>query len=233
MDADSAAIALAGVWKIYDTPALRNASLTVEAGEVLAVVGPNGAGKSTLLRLIAGIARPTRGHLRVLGAEPATHRRRIGLAGHDTFLSGHLTALENLQFFTDLYGVPRSRARTALADAGLLHLQDRSVHTLSRGSAQRLSLARALMHDPAVVLLDEPFTGLDAPAAADLVGRIRAMRGEGRCVVMTTHRVDEAVAVADTAAVLVGGRLVAREPAAAMTAERLLALYTNGARAQA
>lgn len=230
MDTDhAAAVALAKVWKVYDAPVLRDVSLEVDAGDVLAVLGPNGAGKSTLLRLIAGIARPTRGHLRVLGAEPAARRRSIGLAGHDTFLAGHLTTLENLQFFADLYSLPRARARAALEDIGLLHLARHPVRTLSRGTAQRVSLARSLLHDPAVVLLDEPFTGLDARAASDLTQHIGRLRGAGRCVVMTTHRVDEAVAVADTVAVLVGGRLVARERALHVDAGWLLDIYGSGA----
>ncbi|MGH2349305.1 MAG: heme ABC exporter ATP-binding protein CcmA [bacterium] len=223
------AVELEGVWKVFTGPALRDVTMAASAGEVVAVLGPNGAGKTSLLRLMAGIARPTRGAIRVLGGDPSGRsvRRRLALAGHESSLTGHLTALENLQFYADLYGLPPARARAALEEFGLARRAHQQVRSLSRGMVQRLNLARALMHGPDVVLLDEPFTGLDAPAAAGLAARIRELRGERRCVIMTTHHIDEAAALADTVAVLVGGRLVALEPAGMMTQARLLELYRS------
>jgi heme ABC exporter ATP-binding subunit CcmA len=230
-DGQGAAVVMERVWKVFAAPALRDVTVAASAGEVVAVLGPNGAGKTSMLRLLAGIARPTRGVVRVLGGDPAGRavRRRLALAGHASSLTGHLTALENLQFYADLYGLPRARARTMLEEFGLVRRQHQQVRILSRGTIQRLNLARALLHDPAVVLLDEPFTGLDAMAAAGLAARIREMRREGRCVIMTTHHIDEAAALADTVAVLAAGRLVARAPASSVDGGWLLATYAAAA----
>ncbi|HEV8353429.1 MAG TPA: heme ABC exporter ATP-binding protein CcmA [bacterium] len=225
------AIVMERVWKVFAAPALRDVTLRAGSGEIVAVLGPNGAGKSTLLRVIAGMARPTRGSVRVFGDDPATRgaRRRLGLAGHESSLAEHLTALENLQFYAALYGLPGARAAETLEEFGLRRRRDHQVRTLSRGTVQRLNLARALLHAPDLVLLDEPFTGLDVSAATDFAARIREMRRTRRCVIMTTHRVDEAATLADTVAVLVGGRLVARAPAAEVDEGWLLATYAAAA----
>ncbi|HEY3248045.1 MAG TPA: heme ABC exporter ATP-binding protein CcmA [bacterium] len=223
------AVTLTRVWKIFDTPALRDVTLDAAEGAILAVLGPNGAGKTTLLRMIAGIARPSRGEVRI-GAHAAGHpvaRAAVGLAGHQSFLSGRLTALENLRFYADLYGLPVERAQAALEEFGLLGHQHHQVRGLSRGTVQRLSLARAFLHEPSVVLLDEPFTGLDAPAAAGLAARLRRVRDQQRCVIMATHNVDEVRTLADTVAVLVRGRLVVLAPAADANPAWLVGIYTG------
>ncbi len=227
-----AVVVMERVWKVYAAPALRDVTVAASAGEVVAVLGPNGAGKTSLRRLLAGIARPTRGTVRVLGEDPSglTVRRRLALAGHESSLTGHLTALENLQFYADLYGVSASRVDAALDEFGLRRHRHHQVRSLSRGTVQRLSLARTFLHDPTVVLLDEPFTGLDALAATGLTARLRRLRAEQRCVIMATHDLEEARPLADTVAVLVRGRLVAREPMEAMSAERLHHLYGDGSR---
>lgn len=207
--------------------AVRDVSLSVEAGGVLALLGPNGAGKSTLLRIAAGIARPDAGEVRI-GDRPvreAAARRRIGAAGHLSFLYGYLTVEENLALYARLYGVGRERVEDALAAFALLPHRTKPVRELSRGLVQRASLARALLHDPAVLLLDEPFTGLDAEASGAFRRRIRTLRDRGCAIVMATHAWADAQELADEAVVLAGGRLALREAASALDLARVAALY--------
>lgn len=222
-------VEIRGVWKSYAAaPVLREVWLEIPPGQILALLGPNGAGKSTLLRLIAGLLRPTRGEVRIGGRAPAADpllRRFVGLAGHVSFLYGHLTAIENLAFYADLYGLSKDRAEALLEQFDLAPSRHHLVRTLSRGLVQRLSLARAMLHDPRVLLLDEPFTGLDATAARRLMDRLGELRTQQRIVVMATHAWQEAREAADHVAVLVGGRLAAHEPAAAVDGARILALY--------
>jgi len=220
---------LRGVWKSYgETQALRDVSLRAQRGRVLAVLGPNGAGKSTLLRVAAGIARPNRGDVRIDGRPLATDpgvQRRVGFAGHLSFLYGHLTAEENLRFYAQLYGLEPERSLAELDRFGLTPYRHRTVRTLSRGLVQRVSLARALLHDPQVVLLDEPFTGLDAEAARLFRAVITDLRGRGRAVVMATHAWADAQELADEAVVLVAGRPALQDAASTLDRERLAALY--------
>lgn len=227
-------LALRGVWKLYAaTAALRGVTLTAASGRVLALLGPNGAGKSTALRVAAGVARPTRGTVEVAGMPPGHEaaRRLIGFAGHRTFLYPALTAEENLRFYAGLYGVPPARVEALLERFHLTPVRRRRAGELSRGLAQRLSLARALLHHPPLVLLDEPFTGLDAAAADALAAGIEELRGEGRAVVLATHEWETSRGVADEAAVLVAGRIVLRTGAGALSRSDLSALYAGTVRA--
>lgn len=183
--------------------ALSRISLTCRAGEVIGLVGPNGAGKSTLLSILSTLTRPTNGSVHY-GDAPAAQlgdalRSRIGVLGHDLFLYGDLTARENLEFFGKLYGVMPlpERVDAALAAA---HLADRAsdrVSSFSRGMRQRLALERALLHAPRLVLLDEPFTGLDEASAARLVERLRTLRSSGAIVLMATHDFEHADGLID------------------------------------
>ena len=173
----------------------------------MAILGPNGSGKSTLLKLVAGLLRPTAGSVRVAGEEPRAARSRIGYLGHVPHLYPYLSARENLNFYARLYGVDPFRGEDLLARVGMVRKGDALVRTLSRGEAQRLGLARSLLHDPDYLLLDEPSTGLDASAIAafpDLVTR------PGRTIVMSTH--DEAIpsSLADRCVTLGQGRLQPR-----------------------
>jgi heme exporter protein A len=193
--------------------AVDDISFSLDAGRFLALFGPNGAGKSTLLRLLSGALRPTDGGL-FLGDEPLHTRepgwqRRIGVLSHQTFLYGHLTARENLRFFADLYGVenPEPRIQERLEAVDLAGRGDDLAKNYSRGMRQRLALARTLLHDPEVVLLDEPFTGLDAHASSVLRGVLEALRDGRRTVVMVTHNLMEGMELADTVAIQVRGRL--------------------------
>ncbi|HUR95753.1 MAG TPA: heme ABC exporter ATP-binding protein CcmA [Gemmatimonadales bacterium] len=193
--------------------------LTLGPGEVLAVAGPNGAGKSTLLRLLAGLMRPTAGEIRVLGrplaGRGAEARRALGLLSHHSLLYDDLTLAENLTFAARLYGLPRpgEAARTALEEAGLAARAGDSPRRLSRGLLQRAAIARALLHRPRVLLLDEPFTALDATSADRLRDELRARRAQGLGIIVVTHHLAEVWDVATRVAVLVEGRWVGDEPA--------------------
>ncbi|MGE4652020.1 MAG: ABC transporter ATP-binding protein [Myxococcota bacterium] len=209
---NTTAISARGLEKRFGrSTALRDIDMEVPSGSCLAVLGPNGAGKSTLLRLVAGLARPTTGTLRVDGLAPTSRRARarIGYVGHATLLYPMLTAFENLLFAARLYGVaePAARARHLLEEEGLAAVAARSVGELSRGMAQRVSIARSLVHDPSVVLLDEPFTGLDAGSADRLARRVRSLRDAGRTLLLVSHDLGRAAEIADTALVLAGGRV--------------------------
>ncbi len=181
---------------------------------MLGLLGPNGAGKSTLLAIVSTLLRPSTGHL-LYGAHDASRagaplRQRLGWLGHDLQLYPELTARENLTFFAHLQGVTDVDARVAqaLADARLESRADDLVSGFSRGMRQRLALERALLHDPRLLLLDEPFTGLDGPSTAALALRLARLAGEGRLVMLATHEVDLADDVLTRALILREGRLV-------------------------
>ncbi|HEX2636740.1 MAG TPA: heme ABC exporter ATP-binding protein CcmA [Gemmatimonadales bacterium] len=199
---------------------LHDIDLTLAPGEALAVAGPNGAGKSTLLRILAGLMRPAAGDVRVLGhalGEGAPQARRaIGLLSHQSLLYDDLTLLENLAFTARLYGLPApaDAARDALAEAGLAARAHDSPRKLSRGLLQRAAIARALLHRPRVLLLDEPFSALDAASADRLRDRLRTRLAEGLGLVIVTHNLAEVWDVATRVAVLVGGRWAGQQPVA-------------------
>jgi len=197
--------------------ALRAVDLDLERGASLAVLGPNGAGKSTLLRILAGLSRPSSGELQIVGRDRDALRRGaaralVGYVGHATLLYPELSALENLVFAARLHGVahPAARATELLVREGLGDVADRHVRDFSRGMSQRLSIARALVHDPQLVLLDEPFTGLDRSAADRLAERLEGLRRDGRSVVLVTHELPQASRLAERALVLERGRVAAR-----------------------
>jgi len=198
--------------------ALRGISFSLDRGDVLAIFGPNGAGKTTLLRLLAGVLRADRGEVRVHGAllvrgDPA-QRRRIGLISHASLCYDGLTAAENLEFYARLYGMddPRGVAMRALEGVGLADRASSLAGTFSRGMVQRLAIARALLHEPDVVLLDEPFTGLDQRAAAALRGQLTRLARERRTVVLVTHNLDEGLELATHVAIQAAGRFAECAP---------------------
>ncbi len=199
---------------------LHDIDLTLAPGEVLAVAGPNGAGKSTLLRILAGLMRASAGEVHVLGRPltpgAAQARRAIGLLSHQSLLYDDLTLAENLTFVARLYGLarPGEVARAALEAAGLAARADDSPRRLSRGLLQRAAIARALLHAPRVLLLDEPFTALDAGSADRLREMLEARRAEGLGLVIVTHHLAEVWEVATRIAVLVEGRWVSDAPKA-------------------
>ncbi|HSU17433.1 heme ABC exporter ATP-binding protein CcmA [Longimicrobium sp.] len=211
-------------------PAVRGIEFTLARGEFLVVFGPNGAGKTTLLRMLCGAVRPTRGSVLVAGGDVGDEaaRRRIGLLSHQTFLYPGLTAAENLDFYGRLYGLKGRRevVDAALDSVGLRERRDDRVRTFSRGMQQRLALARTLLHSPEVVLLDEPYTGLDPHAAAMLSAALERLRDGRTTVVLVTHNLSQGLEQADRVAVQVGGRWVSDEPRAAVDAAAFERLYT-------
>lgn len=208
-------------------------SFELLAGQVLTLLGPNGAGKTTLLRLLSGGLRPTEGTVslggRTLDTRSPEWQSRVGVLSHQGFLYGHLTARENLLFFADLYDLEASEARveSGLASVELGNRADDEVRTFSRGMRQRLALARTLLHDPDVVLLDEPYTGLDAQAAAVLRGVLEALRDGRRSVVLVTHNLTEGLELADRVAIQVRGRWVVDRPASDFSAATMHARYRD------
>jgi ABC-type multidrug transport system ATPase subunit len=198
--------------------ALTRVSLDCRAGEIVGLLGPNGAGKSTLLAILSTLAAPSSGEVRYGGRTArdlgASVRARIGVLSHDLHLYSELTAIENLVFFGRLYGVPSPHA--VAADAlRRARLDDRGgdiVSGFSRGMRQRLALERALLHNPRLILLDEPFTGLDDASTMALIERLRELRAAGCIVLVATHDLDVAEAVLDRAVILHDGRLISSEP---------------------
>lgn len=193
--------------------ALAAVNLEIAAGEVVLLLGPNGAGKTTLLRCIAGLARPLRGSVRIAGRDvhaDAGARGQLGLLSHQAMVYDDLTARENLRFAAALHGLDavEQTVQDALVAVGLTRAADSRVAGFSRGTLQRLAIARATLHRPALLLLDEPFTGLDAASANDLRHRITAERAAGRGVICVTHEPGEAWLPATRIVVLSAGRVV-------------------------
>ena len=193
--------------------ALSQISFSCEAGEIVGLLGPNGAGKSTLLNILATLLTASKGRVDYGEGAPTTGaevRGRIGMLGHDLFLYPELTARENLTFFAQLYGVadvPGVVSR-ALERAGLTDRANDLVSGFSRGMRQRVALERALLHEPQLILLDEPFTGLDQASTAALVGRLRDRQRAGCLIVLATHDLDVADGLLSRAIYLKDGRMV-------------------------
>jgi heme exporter protein A len=204
--------------------ALDEVSFTLRAGQTLAVFGPNGAGKTTLLKVLAGLIRPGRGRARVEGG-----RRAVGWIGHQPQLYAQLTVRENLRFWASLYDVPedafRRRERDLLLCLGLQPYEHRLVRELSRGLVQRVAIARALIHDPRVLLLDEPFTGLDRMAAEELRRLLGGQAAQGRVTVLVTHNVEEGTELATDVAFMRAGRFVHLAPRAGRAAPEIADAY--------
>lgn len=194
--------------------ALRGVTFTVQQGEIVALVGPNGAGKTTLLRIIGTLSRANAGRIHIGKIPIAEHandaRAAIGFVGHQTFMYDDLTASENLNFYARLYDLPNiaTRTREVAARVGIENRLNDVTRTLSRGLQQRLTIARMLLHKPVVLLLDEPYTGLD-PVAAGLLDQIMAeAKKEGRAVLFSTHDLERGLAICDRAIIMKAGRVV-------------------------
>jgi heme exporter protein A len=223
-----AAIELEGLTRRFgDREALADVTLSLEAGRTLVIFGPNGAGKTTLLRVLATLLRPHAGTARVLGhalpGEGWAIRGRVGLLGHASLLYRDLTARENLRFHARLHGAPADRVETLLDAVGLKARADDPVHTYSRGMVQRAAVARAVLHDPELLLLDEPTANLD-PHAAELVEPLIGA-SSGRTRVLTSHDPVGGLGGADLALGLRAGRTELLAPAASVDRETIGALY--------
>ena len=193
--------------------AVDGVSLAVAGGEALALFGPNGAGKTTLLRMLGGLLRPTSGKARIgdvpLPGGPEV-RRLIGVISHQSLLYDALTARENVEFAARLYRVPNPVARSAeaLERMRILDRADTPVRALSRGLKQRVSVARAIVHSPSVVLADEPFTGLDVAGARALASLLIELRDSGAALILVTHNIEEGLGLATRAAIMDRGKLI-------------------------
>lgn len=226
------AIQVSGLTKSFGPHrVLRGVDLVVHAGEFVALLGPNGAGKTTLIHILATLGRPTGGDVLVAGhsvkGDPRLIRRSLGLVSHQTFLYGDLTAEENLRFYGALYRVPHldERVRYLLEKVGLYERRRDVVRTFSRGMQQRLSIARAILHDPPILLLDEPDTGLDQQAIRMLAELLSVFGAESRTVLMTTHQLERARELGTRVAILAGGRLCLDERVDGLSAADLSAHY--------
>ena len=193
------------------TPVLEGVSCRVGAGEALGLFGPNGAGKTTFLRLLATLLRPSGGTLRLFDSAPhdSAVRRRLGFLGHESFLYPDLTPVENLTFYGRAYNLSDLGVRiaTALEQVGLRDWGDTPVRMFSRGMEQRLALARTLLHEPDLLLLDEPYTGLDSRGVTTLQTTLARAKGQGKTIVLTTHDFALGLELCDRALILNRGRI--------------------------
>lgn len=209
--------------------ALRDVDTRLPEGSITTIFGPNGAGKSTLLKILAGSLRPSEGSVTWRGERldprSAEWRARIGVLSHETHLYAPLGARENLAFHARMHGLRNVDLDAALERVDLLSRAEDRVSGFSRGMRQRLALARTLLHDPDVVLLDEPFTGLDSHAARLLEGVLRTLRDGRRTVVLITHALGEGLALADHVVMLVRGRVTLDAPAASLDTEGFAERY--------
>jgi ABC-2 type transport system ATP-binding protein len=226
------AISAVDLWRDYRTGrqmvhALRGVSLSIESGQVFGLLGPNGAGKTTFAKILATLLVPSSGSVRVAGfdvnRETASVRRRVGcIFGGDAGLYERLSGRDNLRYFAYLYGVhpkvTRQRIPELLELVGLTAKADARVETYSRGMRQRLHLARGLVHDPDILLLDEPTIGIDPVGARQLRTLVNSLRGMGKTILLTTHYMYEADELCDDIAVLVGGQIIAQGRSAELKA---------------
>jgi ABC-2 type transport system ATP-binding protein len=211
------ALVLHGLTKVFDKPAVDHLSLTVRAGELYALLGPNGAGKTTTLRMVAGLLKPTSGGIAVFGvdalANPAGAKQLMAWAPDEPMLYDRLTPLEYLEFVGGLWGVSpsegRSRAERLLKLLGLWDQRSDRCETFSRGMKQKAALAGALIHDPRMLILDEPLTGLDAAVARQVKDLLQERVAGGATVILTTHILEVAERIADRIGIIQAGKLLA------------------------
>jgi heme exporter protein A len=210
---------------------LRGVDFEVQPGEFVALLGPNGAGKTTFLRILASLSRPSLGEVNVAGFrlpnEAAAVRSRLGVVSHLPLLYGDLSAEENLRFYGRMYGIPglEGRITEVLEMVGLDHRRRDLVRTFSRGMQQRLAIGRAVLHDPDVMLFDEPYTGLDQDASSMLDEVLKTVAARGRTVVMTSHDLARAEDLATRFDILSRGAIGASTTRAELQGSNLLTFY--------
>lgn len=210
---------------------LKGLDFRVEAGEFVVILGPNGAGKTTFLRILASLSRPSMGKINIAGFslpdQAAAVRRRLGVVSHQPLIYGDLTAEENLQFFARMYNIPASNQRIpeVLKLIGLNARRRDLVRTFSRGMQQRLAIGRAVLHDPEVMLFDEPHTGLDQDAATMLDGILQEVAARGRTVVMTSHDLPRAADLASRIDILSRGVITASIQRDKIDTSQILSFY--------
>lgn len=225
-------VQMTGVIKHFGTLiALRGIDLEVQRGHCLGLFGPNGAGKTTVLRILATLTRPSSGSVYIAGYNALREREKIrpllGVLSHRTFLYGHLTAWENLHFYGRMLGVPQlsSRIEAVLQLIGLEGPARQVVRTYSRGMQQRLAIARAILHNPSLLLLDEPYTGLDQQAISRLQDLLLQLRARGCTIIMSTHDLHRALTLCDAIAIQSRGKIVCISPAIGLDTQELERIY--------
>jgi len=210
---------------------LRDISVRIPRGEFVAVLGPNGAGKSTLLKILALISKPDSGQVKIgdqsIVNAPGELKRKIGIISHSSFLYPELTAYENLQFYGRLYDIDNLEEQiiTVIKKVGLILALNEPVYTFSRGMLQRLSIARALIHSPEVILLDEPFTGLDQQGISLLQGVLRDLKSNHKTILMVTHSFEDGMNDVDRILILNKGLIAADFPRSNLLSEDLKRIY--------
>lgn len=210
---------------------LRKIDLSLRKGNFLALFGPNGAGKTTLIRILCTLMLPTSGRVQVAGIDTRYHRevlrRTIGIISHQTFLYDNLSAFENLKFYGMMYDIKRlnHRVEELLELVGLSEYGSDPVRIFSRGMQQRLSVARSIIHDPTLLFLDEPYTGLDQHGSEDLKQLLRRFREKGKTMIMTSHNIDRGLELCDQVAILKAGKLVYREELSPTVKDRFKTIY--------
>ena len=227
-------VQLEGVTKSFGRVlALRGVDLQVQRGRCLGIFGPNGAGKTTLLKILATLMRPSTGRVRVAGYDAAREAEKIrpllGVLSHRTFLYGHLTAFENLQFYGRMFGVRplAERVYDVLRAVGLEANAHQLVRTCSRGMQQRVAIARAILHEPVLLLLDEPYTGLDQHAAMRLQELLRQIQAAERTIILSTHDLPRGLALCDEIAIQAHGRIRYQCSAAGLDLQTFEQLYVQ------
>jgi len=229
-------ISVSNLYKRYDRKSvLKGVDLAVDAGQVMALLGANGAGKTTLMRIVAGLVKPSRGEVALSGVSVGKAggelRRYIGLVSHMPLLYDNLSGWENLAFFARLYDMqqPDERIEAVLRAVDLWQRRRDLVRTYSRGMIQRLAIGRAILHDPPVLLLDEPDTGLDQSSSQMLHDLIRRLGATSRAILLSTHNLDRALEWADSVCLLSEGKIVYQAETATMTGASIRQLYAEAA----
>lgn len=232
MESSDLDIVAEGVTKSFgNIQALRGVDLKVKKGEFVTVFGPNGAGKTTLIKLLATLTKPTSGKVIIanhdIKKEPDKVRALIGVISHDPYLYGNLSALENIGFFASLYGIsqPKEKAIQVIKQVGLESRMHDLVRTFSRGMQQRLAVARAIVHNPKIFLLDEPYTGLDQHGARIFGDLLNWLKTENRTIVMTTHNLPEGLEISDRVAIIDGGKIIYESDARGIELTKFKEIY--------
>ncbi len=209
--------------------ALRDVTFTVQLGEFVSILGRNGAGKTTLLNLISGVSKPSEGTIQLFGTDPndRVNKAKLAVISHEMFLYGNLTAIENLEYYSRIYNVPDAQERIGivLQDVELTHRRFDLVATYSRGMTQRLTIARALLHKPSLLLLDEPFTGLDQHAIGMLISLLRKQKEMDRTILLTTHDLHTATELSDRYLVISKHKIVQDGLITETNADEIRAIY--------
>ena len=232
MESSDFDIVAEGVTKSFGyIQALRGVDLKIKKGEFVTVFGPNGAGKTTLIKLLATLTKPTSGKVIIanhdIKKEPDKVRALIGVISHDPYLYGNLSALENIGFFASLYGISQAKEKAieVIKQVGLESRMHDLVRTFSRGMQQRLAVARAIVHNPKILLLDEPYTGLDQHGAKIFGELLKWLKRENRTIVMTTHNLPEGLEVSDRVAILDVGKIVYESDARGIELTKFKEIY--------